>query len=89
MFRATGELFDDSDILCSNMDPPGIFKMLMSKKFKVERWETFLKTMRLGERARFISSHHEDCVQYMSVSKTLRDIKAGRQDKTFIKLIIE
>ena len=79
VYRATGDLLDDSDVLCSNMDPPGVFKMLMSKKFKVDRWESFLKTMRLDETAQFASSHTEDCVQYMTVSKTLRDIKAGRQ----------
>ena len=79
VYRATGDLFDDSIDLCSKMDPPGIFKILLAKKFKVERWEKFLKTMRIDETARFQSENLEDCLQYMTVSKTLRDIKAGRQ----------
>ena len=58
------------------MDPPGIFKILLAKKFKVERWEKFLKTMRVGETAQFASENLEDCLQYMTVSKTLRDIKS-------------
>jgi len=32
----------------------------MSKKFKVERWESFLKTMRIGETAQFLSSNAEN-----------------------------
>jgi len=79
VYRATGDLFDDSIDLCSKMDPPGIFKILLAKKFKVERWEKFLKTMRIDETAQFQSENLEDCLQYMTVSKTLRDIKAGRQ----------
>ena len=61
------------------MDPPGTFKMLMEKKFKVEVWEKYLRTMRKGEKARFHSDSTEHCVQYASVSKMLRDIKLGRK----------
>merc|ERR1712113_373867 len=79
VYRETGEILDDSASLCSQMDPPGTFKMLMEKKFKVEVWEKYLRTMRKGEKARFHSDSTEHCVQYANVSKMLRDIKLGRK----------
>ena len=36
VYRETGEILDDSETLCSQMDPPGVFKMLLEKKFKVK-----------------------------------------------------
>ena len=52
-----------------------IFK---EKKLKVEKWESFLKTMRQSEKARFDGSE-TDCTQYAHVSRMLRDISKGRQ----------
>ena len=54
-------------------------KMLIGKKFKVEIWEKYLRTMKKNERARFHSSDKEDCLQYVSVSKMLRDIRDGKK----------
>ncbi|CBY38166.1 unnamed protein product [Oikopleura dioica] len=79
VFRDTGEILDDSADLCAKMDPPGVFQMLLGKKFKVERWDVWLKTMQVGETARFASSDTNDCIQYNAVSKALRDMNAGRK----------
>ena len=35
VYRDTGEILDDSSQLCSQMEPPGTFKLLLGKKFKV------------------------------------------------------
>jgi len=78
VYRADGSILDDSAVLCASMDPPGTFKILMGKKFKVEKWESFLKTMRQSEKARFDGSE-TDCTQYAHVSRMLRDISKGRQ----------
>ena len=72
-------MLDDSADLCSKMDPPGVFQMLLGKSFKVERWDPWLRTMQVGETARFASSDINDCIQYTSVSKALRDMKEGRK----------
>ena len=79
MYRETGEILDDSENLCEKMEPPGVMKMLIGKKFKVEIWEKYLRTMKKNERARFHSSDKEDCLQYVSVSKMLRDIRDGKK----------
>jgi len=79
VYRETGEILDDSECLCKKMDPPGVMKMLIGKKFKVEIWEKYLRTMKKNERARFHSSDKEDCLQYVSVSKMLRDIRDGKK----------
>ena len=84
MYRETGEILDDSECLCKKMEPPGVMKMLIGKKFKVEIWEKYLRTMKKNERARFHSSDKEDCLQYVSVSKMLRDIRDGKKVVNFL-----
>ena len=61
-------------------------KMLIGKKFKVEIWEKYLRTMKKNERARFHSSEKEDCLQYVSVSKMLRDIRDGKKVNNVLRI---
>ena len=86
MYRETGEILDDSENLCKKMEPPGVMKMLIGKKFKVEIWEKYLRTMKKNERARFLSSEKEDCLQYVSVSKMLRDIRDGKKVNNVLRI---
>ena len=58
------------------------FHRLSALKFsncfiQVEKWESFLKTMRKGEVARF-PGDTTDCTQYATVSRMLRDIEKGK-----------
>ncbi len=61
-----GTLLDDS----RKWDKP--MELILGKKFKLEAWETCLKTMRPGEVASFVVKRSLAC-DYPTVAKTLRD----------------
>lgn len=50
------------------------FELLLGKKFKLEIWETLIKTMRVAEVASFLC-HPKHVANYPMVAKSLRDIQ--------------
>lgn len=61
------QVMDDSK---KNKQP---FELLLGKKFKLEIWETLIKTMRVNEVASFLCAP-QHVLSYPAVAKSLRDI---------------
>lgn len=68
---------DDKTVLDDNRKECKPMELIIGKKFKMEVWETCLKSMRVGEVASFICDASL-CICYPMVAKTLREIKSGK-----------
>ncbi|KAK7087526.1 AH receptor-interacting protein-like [Littorina saxatilis] len=54
-------------------------ELIIGKQFKLEVWETLVKTMRVGEVAEFLVADIKDTAVYPTVAKSLRDINRGHK----------
>ncbi|KAL8624690.1 hypothetical protein ACOMHN_038236 [Nucella lapillus] len=53
-------------------------ELILGKQFKLEVWETLVKTMRVREIAEFMVADIKDTAVYPTVAKSLRDINKGQ-----------
>lgn len=73
-YRASCINGDKESILDDSKKVNEPFELIIGKKFKLEIWESLIKTMRIDEVASF-SCHPKHCSSYPLVAKSLRDIR--------------
>ncbi|KAK7485440.1 hypothetical protein BaRGS_00023388 [Batillaria attramentaria] len=73
---------DDRTILDDSKKINKPLELIIGKKFKLEVWETLIKTMKVKETAEFLVTDIKDTAVYPMVAKSLRDINKGHHNHT-------